>query len=62
MKIAGVNLGVSGQYRNYLRKAEFIEMVSPGNYRRLKLIVDLTVYQVKEIGFDLELEQAGWGK
>lgn len=41
-------------YRSYLKKAGFIKKVSTKHYIRLKTIGALSIYQVKEIGYELE--------
>ena len=42
------------QYIFYLNKALFIEKIAPGKFKSLKPIKGLSIYKIKEIGFDLE--------
>lgn len=56
-----INLGIkdsaAAQYRYYLKRAEYIEGVTRGHYRRVKPIGLVSLESVKMAGFDLELEK-----
>jgi len=56
LKALGIPNNSGEQHRYYLKRAGFIRSLGKGKYIRTKTIGEVSIYKVKEIGFDLELE------